>query len=448
VNDAGQKLIVLTAVVAALVGIVLVALLRFMAAARSVRREVRGSGETALLSSALQDALTRVAAQERATSARAVASEQLGAQVFDSLTAGLVVVDEGGLVKLANPAAIRMLSLPSDVAGRPYAELLARAPLLIDVLKEGLTTRDSVVRRALHVENDTRSYYFDVTVSPLPGVLRDARPANLGDAAAPTGAICLFSDMTQVVELEQQLHLKDALARLGELTAGIAHEFRNGLATIHGYSRLIDPQSIPERFRPCVEGIRQETDALGHVVTNFLDFARPERIVLASLSLESIVKKAAEDLASELPSSTAVTTSGAFGTIDGDEVLLRQLFANLIRNAAEACHTAGTVPAIRITGHIDSVRHVMMVTVEDNGPGIPEGDRGRIFQPFFTTRSRGSGLGLSIVQKIALLHNGSVTVGTSPGGGARFDLSFPAARTVAAAPMARETSNLLSRVQP
>src|SRR5262249_35612879 len=154
---------------------------------------------------------------------------------------------------------------------------LVHAPALIDVLQEGLSAKRAIVRRSLRVEQGGRSWHFGVTVSPLGA---DAQGTK---ASAANGAICLFSDLTQIVELEQQLQLKEALARLGELTAGIAHEFRNGLATIHGYSRLIDPQAIPERFRPCVEGIRQETDALGHVVTNFLDFARPERIALSPI---------------------------------------------------------------------------------------------------------------------------------------------------------------------
>jgi signal transduction histidine kinase len=416
VNSSAQTLVFLTGVVAVLVGIVLFAMLRFMAAARAAKREMRGGGmETALLSSALQDALSRISAQERAMSARAAASEELSTHVFDRLTAGLIVVDESGRVKLANPAAVRMLSLPPDVVGRAYADVLAHAPSLVDVVREGLTAKRAIVRRSLPVQQGDRSWHFGVTVSPL------------GDSPASTGASCLFTDVTQVAELEQQLQLKEALARLGELTAGIAHEFRNGLATILGYSRLIDPQAIPERFRPCVEGIRQETDTLGHVVTNFLDFARPERIALSPIALDTVARRAADDLAGELPASTSVTTTGTFGTVEGDEVLLRQLFGNLIRNAAEACHTSGMPPAIAITGRVDDGRGLAVVTVDDNGPGIPEGDRVRIFQPFFTTRSRGSGLGLSIVQKIALLHNGNVGVGSAPGGGAQIQLTFPLA---------------------
>ena len=98
-----------------------------------------------------------------------------------------------------------------------------------------------------------------------------ARPSHLGvtvshitDADGEMQAVvCLFTDLTAVVELEERLRLKEALARLGELTAGLAHEFRNGLATIHGYGRLLDPATLPQPARTYVEGIRAETTALG-----------------------------------------------------------------------------------------------------------------------------------------------------------------------------------------
>src|SRR4030095_989259 len=117
--------------------------------------------------------------------------------------------------------------------------------------------------------------HVGVTVSPL----------SPSENASPTGVICLFSDLTAVIELEDQLRMKETLARLGELTAGIAHEFRNGLATIHGYGKLLDPNALPQQFRPYVEGIRQETDAMGQVVTNFLNFARPTQLSLATYDL-------------------------------------------------------------------------------------------------------------------------------------------------------------------
>ena len=132
-------------------------------------------------------------------------------------------------------------------------------------------------------------------------------------------AVCLFTDLTAVVELEEQLRLKEALARLGELTAGLAHEFRNGLATIHGYGRLLDPATLPEPARTCVDGIRAETIALGEVVTNFLRFARPEQLTLVPIDLRSVIVRAVDDVPG---AAGVVVIDGQFAVVNGDDVLL------------------------------------------------------------------------------------------------------------------------------
>jgi signal transduction histidine kinase len=290
--------------------------------------------------------------------------------------------------------------------------MLAGAPPLADVIAECLATGQPIVRRSVEMQGGMKGTHFGVTVSPL---------ERAGDKR---GAICLFSDLTSVIELEEQLRLRETLARLGELTAGIAHEFRNGLATIHGYSRLLDPEALPAKYRPYVEGIRQEAEALGTIVTNFLNFARPQQMSFAPVDLGRVARRAADDLHHELPSGTRVDVTGDFAVIEGDEVLLRQVFGNLIRNAAEAAETKGVAPVIGITGRIDRAHATCRVVVEDNGPGIPSEDRDKVFRPFFTTRSRGTGLGLAIVQKIVLTHQGRVAVRSSSAGGASIELTF------------------------
>jgi signal transduction histidine kinase len=121
----------------------------------------------------------------------------------------------------------------------------------------------------------------------------------------------------------------------------------------------------------------------------------------------------------------AIEVEGAFGHVPGDEVLLRQAFDNLLRNAVEACSVAGIVPRVRVRGEPRPADGVVRVTVEDNGPGLPPGDRERLFQPFVTTRSRGTGLGLALVQKIVVTHDGQVRAGDAPGGGACFTVHLP-----------------------
>jgi signal transduction histidine kinase len=233
----------------------------------------------------------------------------------------------------------------------------------------------------------------------------------------------LFTDLSEVVDLEDQLRLKDSLARLGELTAGIAHEFRNGLATIHGYSRLLDLERVPGDFRPYVQGIRDETEALGQVVTNFLNFAKPAELMLTPVDVGILAERAAEEIRAEARSRGGdVTVKGHFGTVEGDEVLLRQAFSNLCRNALEACTEAP--PRIVVEGSADA-GDILRVSVSDNGPGVDPAIATRMFRPFFTTKARGTGLGLALVQKIIVTHNGRVTAANAEGGGACLTVTLP-----------------------
>jgi len=203
-TQAGYALLGLTVIVTVLVGVLTFAVLRFAVAARRPRRSFRDSGPDGgvLLTAALDEAVTRLKAQERAMSARAVASEQLSAQIVDSLTAGLLVVDDAGGVKILNPAGRRLLGVEADPIGGDYRALLAGVPALREVIEECLTTHRPIVRRSLQIPRTGRFSHFGVTVSRFGG----------GEGA---GAICLFSDLTAVVELEEQLRLKEALARLG-----------------------------------------------------------------------------------------------------------------------------------------------------------------------------------------------------------------------------------------
>ena len=240
------------------------------------------------------------------------------------------------------------------------------------------------------------------------------------------GAICLFTDLTAVTHLEEQLRLKESLATVGELTAGIAHEFRNGLATIHGYAKLFDLNALPGQYKPYVEGIRAESEALGEVITNFLNFARPAELTLSRVDLRAVCDRAAEEVRAEARTLGGdVTVRGEFGAIEGDEVLLRQAFSNLLRNAVEACTAASVAPVVVIASDLDRQQQVSRITVDDNGPGIDPAARDRIFRPFFTTRRSGTGLGLALVQKIIVFHNGRIVAGDSPLGGASLQISLP-----------------------
>jgi PAS domain S-box-containing protein len=361
---------------------------------------MRESGtETALLSAALEEAIGRLKAQERAMAARAEASERLSGQIVASLTAGLVVTDLEGRVQILNPSSRRLLGLSDDASQGPIREVLGPHSPLADAIEECLREGQPIVRRSIEL-NDPRTEvtHLGVTVSPL-----------VDEAGAPAGVICLFTDLTKVMDLEEQLRLKDTLARLGELTAGLAHEFRNGLATIHGYARLMDPEQLPPNQRTYLEGVRAETDSLGAIVTNFLNFARPTQLAATPVDVGDVIGRVAEDLRADAQARGGrIAIEGRWAIVSGDEVLLRQAFSNLGRNAIEACAPAGVVPDIHFVGEIDAASHMLRVHVVDNGPGIETASRERVFRPFFTTKPKGTGLGLALVQKIVVTHNGRV----------------------------------------
>ncbi len=396
----------LTAIVAVLVGVIAFALFRFVAAAREAKQPLRDTGESALLSIALQEAVTKLRAQEQAMSVRAEASERLSAEIVASLTSGLLVVDHTGQVEILNPAARRLLGVGDAPLGS-YRTRLASVGPLAEVIEECLRIRRPIVRRSLQIGR----LHLGVTTSPL------------GGPESPHGVICLFSDLTSVVELENQLRLKETLAELGELTAGIAHEFRNGLATIHGYARLMDPQSLPEAYRPYVAAIRGETEALGHVITNFLNFAKPDQVSFGTVDLGSLTSRVVDEIRADTGVDIAI--QGTFGAIEGDDVLLRQMLNNLIRNAIDACRDAGRSPSVLVTGQCEDGEHVCRFTVHDNGPGVDPAIRDRVFRPVFQTKAKGTGLGLAVVQTIVVTHNGRISLTPSQLGGAGFQVTLP-----------------------
>jgi signal transduction histidine kinase len=421
-QQAFALLLGLAAILGALVGALVFSLLRIASATTDAHRGATGArSETAFMTTAIEEAVGRLRQQERVLTDRAEASERLNAEIVASLASGLMLVEVGNIVRLINPAGRRLLGLPEDAAVGALRDVLEGAIPLAAIIEESLGSGVPVVRRTVALGPDSSLpggiAHLGVTVTPVAGAGRSA-PA----------VICLFSDLTSIVALEEQLRLKDGLARLGELTAGLAHEFRNGLATIHGYAHMLDPSSLASAQAACVAGIRQETEALGQIVTNFLNFARPVQLSGGLVDLGAVVERAAEECRAEAERQAGtVTIRGTFPAVEGDEPMLRQVFSNLCRNALEATARAQRPAEVVIEGRLDPAYGMVVVTVSDNGPGIEPGALSRLFQPFFTTRPQGTGLGLALVQKIVVTHNGRVSAANRQQGGATFEVRLPSA---------------------
>ena len=230
-----------------------------------------------------------------------------------------------------------------------------------------------------------------------------------------------MSDLTELAALQKQIRWKENLAALGEMSAGIAHEFKNALATISGYAQMIHSEANPGDIRGFLRAnTRPNTgaDTRGHRISALREAARN---LLRNCDYAAARRTRGRGIARDRSPECAVECEGEFVDLPGDEALLRQALVNLTRNAAEAARTAAESPHVKISGTMEELggRHWQRICVADNGPGIPERDLPKIFLPFYTTKSEGTGLGLAVVQKVALQHGGSMEARNRPDSGRR-----------------------------
>jgi PAS domain S-box-containing protein len=365
----------------------------------------------------LREQEKELAALQRRDRERAQQTERLSEAVTRNMPAGLLLISSAGLITSANPAAEAALDVHA-LAYRRYAEVFGKesslSKLLAKCLSEGRTFRREEIEYTTP-QGELRQ--LGLTISPI-----------LGKSSQVTGALCLLSDLTELAALQRQVQVKESLAALGELSAGIAHEFKNALATISGYAQLIRRESEGETAENA-QLIVGQTRALTHVVTEFLKFARPLDLSTEEVPLRSLVDRVITEIREAIPEVT-ISSGGEFESIAGDEGLLRQALLNLARNAAEAAAGQPFGGRVEVRGAIERMPsgELQRITVTDNGPGIAADDISRIFVPFYTTKTNGTGLGLAIVQKIVVQHGGSVEVRNQPQGGAEFIVSLPLSR--------------------
>jgi signal transduction histidine kinase len=263
---------------------------------------------------------------------------------------------------------------------------------------------------------------------------RDSEPA-----APPAGALDAYEqamerlrdrgeEMTARHEAERQrmeeaIREKEALARAGELTAGIAHEVRNGLGTIVGYARLLERAALPEEPAAAARSIREECATLETVVRRFTDFVKLEKLRLGEADLARLLARVvAREARAREEVHTRLSGPGAPLVVRADEELLERAFENLVRNAVEAAAAGGRHVEVsaREAGGLVEIR------VDDDGPGLPPDHPGEI-RPFYTTRPGGLGLGLPLARKIVLLHGGTLDLAGRSPGGVRVEVRLPTA---------------------
>jgi PAS domain S-box-containing protein len=251
------------------------------------------------------------------------------------------------------------------------------------------------------------------------------------DGGQVTRVAVFMADVTGARRMARQIMLLDKINSLGRMAAGIAHEIRNPLTGIHGYLYAMDeicdelPAEPASVLRTTIAKIRKAAGKMESVIRRVLDFSKPGTPQLELLDLAVPVQ---EGLSLMLPTlrKAGITVDTEFSPVPailGDRMQLEQAVINIVDNAARAVRNNAETKniALRIVCEADR----LSLYIADNGPGITPADRERIFDPFYTTASDGTGIGLSIVQRIVADHSGTIHVGESPAGGAEFRLEFP-----------------------
>lgn len=258
---------------------------------------------------------------------------------------------------------------------------------------------------------DGHHYWVDTTIVPF-----------LDDRGKPYQYVAIRADVTARKEVEERLTHQASLARVGQMAAVLAHEVRNPLAGIRGAMQvLMGRREAGDPERIVMEEIVERTASLDALINDLLLFARPRPPRLGEVDLRTVAQQAVAALQHDPAARHVVMrVDGPSLRVHADPELLRATLLNLLLNAAQAMAGAGEV-VVEIGEHGDMAE----VRVRDNGPGIPEDIREQVLEPFFTTKTRGGGLGLPIAQRAAELHGGRLVLMCPPEGGTVVTLTLP-----------------------
>ncbi len=361
----------------------------------------------AILSGTLAERWRRSEAQLQRKSIDYAELEKMNRTILAHINSGLMLVNQEGRIRSFNRAATEITGLSlQEVYNQPLPDVFTE--LVIDYSQDARPTNRAEVMFST----------------------RDGGKIILGYATTPAkdrqgvflGTLITFQDLTQLKKIEDELKRADRLAAVGRLAAAMAHEIRNPLASISGSVQILRENTEAENEeRQLMDIVVSEADRLSGLLTSFLQFARPKMpdkgpVDMSQFLAELVLLFSSDnrfaniDVEIDCPPKT-------FFCLDQEQ--LRQVFWDLAINAVDAMEGSG-----RLGFRIDPGKPAI-IRIEDSGPGIPEESRTRIFEPFFSTKGTGSGLGLASVYAVMEAHGGDIKIERGQWGGACFSLHFP-----------------------
>lgn len=350
--------------------------------------------------------------------------------ILRHLNSGLLTIDAKGRIIFFNRAAERILGYREEQVKGMYCEevFAERMPYLAGSLMEGIRYGTAHPRKEIEITNG------DSVVIPL-GVSTSVLTE---ENQSLRGVIAIFSDLTEAKQLEAKVRTADRLAAVGELSASIAHEIRNPLASISGSVEVLKSEvPVSGDNARLMELIVKESHRLSRILSEFLQYARIDRPAFTKVELCHIINEVLQILHHHESFTPNIRINfeadESIVYIIGSEDLIKQLLLNLAVNACESFE--GNVGKLTFRLAADSASEIVELYVQDNGPGIAEKDLKKIYQPFYSTKKQGSGLGLSIVHRICSALKLNISVDSRLGEGTTFLIEFKGYRLGASEPI-------------
>lgn len=367
--------------------------------------------------------LSRLYAAERA---RAETFERHQQIILGSFSSGVISFKPDLTIAVLNQAARRIFGFDHEEAiGRPCHEVFGDGSDITAVASEALRQRRIFSRLELSVRrNDGAIRRVGLSSS----LLKDSE-GNL------IGLALLLTDLTEILQFREQAVKRQSLAALGQMSAGMAHEFRNSLGVIMGYAKLLQ-RSLPSDAanHAYLQEMVSEIGLLEATLRDFLAFAKPIQLSRVPVDMKALTIETLDGFRQSLEDAKVkllIDLPEEELTLEADHYALKQALGNLIRNALEAMPDGGEL-AVRVrpervepAGAVGAEARTVEISVQDTGPGIPPEEIDRIFTPFFTRKEGGTGLGLALVQKTVFALGGLVGVENREGGGACFTIRLP-----------------------
>jgi PAS domain S-box-containing protein len=341
--------------------------------------------------------------------------------ILGSITSGVVICDSIGRITRFNRSAENILDFfEKDCRGKHYSDIFGPDHRLSRMLD------DALIRGITHSR-----YEFEIRRSDGERLWLGCSSSMVNDEKGEgMGAVLLMIDLTEIRRLQEISSYSEKMASLGEMSAGLAHEIRNSFAAIVGFANLIK-KAIPsdDNAIKMADDLRKEANAAENLLSRFLNFARPLDLQPEMSDVKDLIRIDRMNISPPIPEKINIIFRIDENTppILADPALMKQAMSNLLMNARDAMPQGGDIVVeVRMEKKRIEGRHdELLISVIDNGDGVDPEIKGKLFNPFFTTKPEGTGLGLALVKKIVIMHHGRIEVQSKPGKGSRFTIRLP-----------------------